>query len=134
MKIFFTLAILVATIFSSVAYAGTTICSGKLIHYLNDRYDYGMVPPVGHKIGEMFISIRGKLILDEEFIMGGDHVEATNIHIEETGKRIAVSSSGNRSAGTSIYYVIMQVIDGTALLPLAKEMVLCRTGWNYLLP
>jgi len=133
----FTLGIL-----SIGAFAGSTVCSGKDLYYSDVRFDMGMRPPIGYKIGHRTIVFQGKVLVRHDLIMnsfpgqvtGGLMLPAKSYVINLAHDDIEViHTSGNTIGGSKVFKTMATLVKNP--LPgqednvIANEPVICENKW-----
>lgn len=119
--------------FASIAHAGSTVCAGTSVHYSLSMADMGAAPMPGMHLGFQFLSIGGKLVQKQDYYAQKMPVGKFDLKLNFKSQK-PLAHGGTPVAGWSVESATLEVVDPTALQPIATEAVVCSRRWIHNLP
>ena len=122
------------TLASSMAMAGSTVCSSEDLYYSHDIYDSGIAPQPGTVIGKSVIVYRGETLLNFEMVSGLGQHAILPYRVDLVGEEQILEELGGDVSGSKVFKqsaALSQVdsLTGLVVAELVKSEVVCRTKW-----
>lgn len=105
------------------AHAGTLICSGPSVYYVEKAIDGGARPPPGAIIGSTLIVLAGKVVVKKNNVSGLGKFSPNAYDVELDSNSTELERTGNMLSGSRIYKTTAAIYKNDTVNPTQRKIV-----------
>ena len=113
------------------SYGSHTVCSAPNLYYSATRGDFGTQPPKGTTLGNLTIFSKGSLLVNQDYIQGGNQVAAPKFGVTFAGPQVVLSKTGAAGFGSLVFKdtAILYTVAPNPIAEILRTPVVCEQTW-----